>query len=88
MLTFFIFLFYYKTIPVSPLVPFTAITSLEISTGIVVLPPESLPSIVIVVNSFVLFPNNEVLLIPVNANEDPIIVSLNAELAKGLLVDV
>ena len=30
----------------------------------------------------------EVLLIPVNANEDPTIVSLNAELAKGLLVDV
>ena len=58
-----------------------------ISTGTVVLAPESTPSTVRVVNNFVLFPNNVVLLIAVRENDTPLIVSLNAELLKGLTVE-
>ena len=61
-----------------------AITSLVISTGIVTLAPESTPSIVKVVNNFVFVPNNVVLLIAVRLNDVPLIVSLKAELLKGL----
>ena len=80
-------MFYLRNIPVSPLVPLVAITSFEISTGIVVLAPESIPSIVIVVVNLVLDPNNEVLLIAVRLNDVPFIVSLKAESLNGLRAD-
>mgnify|MGYP006190888697 CR=1 FL=1 len=80
-------IFYYvKVTPVTPWVDDVAIISLEISTGIVTLAPESTPSSVIVVNNFVLFPNSVVLLIADKLNDVPLIVSLNADEVNGLTV--
>ena len=55
---------------------------LLISTGIVILAPVSLPSIVNVVNNLLLVPNNDVLLRAIKLTElPPFTVSLNADLA-------
>ena len=52
------YLFYLNVIPVSPCTEVAAIIFLEISTGIVVLAPESFPVIVSVVNNLLLAPNS------------------------------
>ena len=60
-----------------------ASTSFEISTGIVVLAPLSLPSIINEVNNTLAVPNNVWALIAVSENDWPRAVSETAELEKG-----
>ena len=79
-------LFYLNCIPDSPFTDFLANIFLVISKGIVALAPESLPSIVRVVNNVVFVPNNDVLLIAVKVKLLPNIVSLTATDVYGLCV--
>ncbi len=73
----------YLTIPSTFCVAVTVSTSFEISTGIVVLAPLSLPSIIKEVNNLVAVPNNVCAFFAVNENDWPIAVSAIAELEKG-----